>query len=53
LGGPVPVVPSFGVNNIVAAFAKIIRGEKQSDYLAEHDLAVQRTVLQACGAPID
>ena len=32
-----------------ADMAKIIRGEKASDFPAAHDLAVQETVLQACG----
>ena len=29
--------------------AKIIRGEKKSDFSPEHDLAVQETLLKACG----
>ncbi len=29
--------------------AAIIRGQKRSDYSVEHDLAVQRTLLTACG----
>lgn len=29
--------------------AKILRGEKASDFPPEHDLAVQRSLLQACG----
>lgn len=29
--------------------AQVIRGEKPSDYSPGHDLAVQRSVLQACG----
>ena len=33
-------------------FAKIIRGEKKSDFPIEHDLAVQKSVLQASGLPI-
>jgi len=32
-----------------ADMAAIIRGEKESDFSYEHDLAVQRTVLAACG----
>jgi predicted dehydrogenase len=32
--------------------AKIIRGEKESDFTAEHDITVQTTVLQSCGLPI-
>lgn len=32
-----------------ADMARIIRGEKASDYSAEHDLAVQETLLKACG----
>jgi predicted dehydrogenase len=32
-----------------ADMARIIRGEKASDYPAAHDLAVQETLLKACG----
>lgn len=32
-----------------ADMAKILRGEKAPDYTAAHDLAVQETVLAACG----
>jgi predicted dehydrogenase len=32
-----------------ADMAKIIRGEKPSDYSFQHDLTVQRTLLRACG----
>ena len=32
--------------------AKIIRGEKKSDFPPEHDLAVQETVLRASGRPV-
>jgi predicted dehydrogenase len=35
-----------------ADMAKVIRGEKASDFRAEHDLAVQETLLRACGIPI-
>lgn len=31
--------------------ARIIRGEKPSDFSYEHDLTVQATLLQACGLP--
>ncbi len=33
-------------------FAKIIRGEKESDFSPEHDLAVQRAVLLASALPL-
>jgi len=33
--------------------AKIIRGEKPSDYSPEHDLAVHESLLRACGMSID
>jgi predicted dehydrogenase len=33
--------------------ARIIRGEKESEYSLEHDLAVQEAVLKASGAPLD
>jgi predicted dehydrogenase len=36
-----------------ADMAKIIRGEKQPDFSAEHDFAVQATLLQACEMPVD
>ncbi|MGL4550195.1 MAG: Gfo/Idh/MocA family protein [Gemmataceae bacterium] len=34
-----------------ADMAKVIRGEKASDFPYAHDLAVQETLLRACGAP--
>jgi predicted dehydrogenase len=36
-----------------ADMAKIIRGEKETDFSYEHDLAVQRTLLKACAMPLD
>jgi len=30
-------------------FAAVVRGEKEPEFSAEHDLCVQRTLLQACG----
>jgi predicted dehydrogenase len=36
-----------------ADLAKVIRGEKDADFSYAHDLAVQRTVLAACGLPLD
>jgi predicted dehydrogenase len=36
-----------------ADMARIIRGEKPTDFSYEHDLAVQATLLQACGLPLD
>lgn len=35
-----------------ADFAKVIRGEKAFELTPEHDLAVQETLLLACGLPI-
>lgn len=35
-----------------ADFAKIIRGEKESNFSPQHDLAVQKAVLQASALPI-
>ena len=35
-----------------ADMAKIIRGEKASDFPVEHDLAVQETLLKACGLAV-
>ena len=35
-----------------ADMARIIRGEKQSDFSAEHDLNVQASLLQACGLKV-
>ena len=34
-------------------FAQIIRGEKAADWTTAHDLAVQDTLLQACGIGVD
>jgi predicted dehydrogenase len=34
-----------------ADMVRIIRGEKASDFTPEHDLAVQETLLKACGLP--
>jgi predicted dehydrogenase len=34
-----------------ADMARVIRGEKASDFSSEHDLAVQEALLQACGVP--
>lgn len=36
-----------------ADMAKIIRGEKDSDYPYDHDYAVQATILRASGMPLD
>jgi predicted dehydrogenase len=33
--------------------ARIIRGEKASDYSYDHDLAVQESLLRACDLPLD
>jgi predicted dehydrogenase len=33
--------------------ARIINGQKESEYPPEHDLAVQEAVLEASGAPLD
>lgn len=35
-----------------ADMARIIRGEKASDFSPDHDLAVQETLLRACNLPI-
>jgi predicted dehydrogenase len=36
-----------------ADMARIIRGEKETDFPYEHDLAVQETLLKACQMPLD
>ncbi|MCO6457835.1 MAG: Gfo/Idh/MocA family oxidoreductase [Pirellulaceae bacterium] len=36
-----------------ADMARVIRGDKPSDFSYAHDLAVQRTLLRACGLPVD
>ena len=36
-----------------ADMARVIRGEKESDFPSSHDLIVQQTLLQACGLPIE
>jgi predicted dehydrogenase len=33
--------------------ARVIRGQKESEYLPEHDLAVQEAILKASGAALD
>lgn len=35
-----------------ADMARIIRGEKQADFSAEHDMNVQRALLEACKLPL-
>ncbi len=35
-----------------ADMARVIRGEKSFDFAPEHDLAVQETLLRACGLPL-
>ncbi len=32
--------------------ARIIRGEKSTDFPYEHDLTVQETLLKVCGLPL-
>ena len=34
-----------------ADMARVIRGEKASDFSPEHDLAVQESLLKACAMP--
>jgi len=36
-----------------ADMARILRGEKGSDFPSEHDLAVQETLLKACALPLE
>lgn len=36
-----------------ADMARIIRGEKPTDFPYQHDLTVQETLLKACGLPLD
>lgn len=35
-----------------ADIARVLRGEKAAEFTYEHDLAVQRTLLRACGMPL-
>ena len=35
-----------------ADMARVIRGEKASDFSYEHDATVQETLLKACGLPL-
>ena len=44
---PVPSLPRYDAD--FADFAKVIRGEKKSDFPPTHDLAVQEAVLLASG----
>ena len=37
----------------VSDMACIIRGEKASDFRFEHDLAVQETLIRACGLSVE
>jgi predicted dehydrogenase len=46
-----PPMPGRYYNQLVD-FARIVRGEKQPDYLPSHDLAVQEAVLRACDLPL-
>lgn len=49
-------VPFKGYSRYVgdaADMAKVIRGEKDSDFSYEHDLTVQECVLRASGLPLD
>ena len=39
--------------NEASEMAKVIRGEKAANFSYDHDLAVQDTLLQACGLPLD
>ena len=39
--------------NVAEDMAKIIRGEKDSDYSYDHDYTVQATLLRASGMPLD
>ena len=34
-------------------FARIVRGEKETEYTPEHDLVVHETTLRASGVPVD
>ena len=36
-----------------ADMARVIRGEKETDFPYQHDLSVQRTLLKACQLPLD
>jgi predicted dehydrogenase len=36
-----------------ADMARILRGEKESDYSHQHDLIVQTALLEACGLPLE
>jgi predicted dehydrogenase len=50
----VPLPPLRGrYDDQLLELARIIRGEKESEYPASHDLAVQEAVLHASGAPLD
>ena len=46
--------PAGGAKSVFAAdMARVIRGEKPSDFSSTHDLDVQETVLRASSMPID
>ncbi|UCC97408.1 MAG: Gfo/Idh/MocA family oxidoreductase [Phycisphaerales bacterium] len=47
-----PSIPGRYDNQLID-FARIIRGQKESEYPPEHDLAVHEAVLKASGVPLD
>jgi predicted dehydrogenase len=49
---PLPPLPGRYDDQLLE-LARIIRGEKEPEYPAGHDLAVQEAVLRASGAPLD
>lgn len=51
---PVKLPPMPGrYDDQLIELARIIRGEKKSEYPPEHDLAVQQALLKASGAPLN
>lgn len=49
----IEVGPYQRYDDDLADLAQIVRGEKKADYTSAHDLAVQKTLLQASGLPLE
>jgi hypothetical protein len=40
-------------DDLLADFARMVRGEKEVDYRPDHDRAVLETILRASGMPVE
>ena len=52
-GGPYSLVMDFGgrYDAQLIDFARMVRGEIENPFGYDHELAVERTLLRACGVP--